>query len=150
MRFLETVVPYDRYGTQPDHALKEAPMKEFITAVNNQIEDDSPTEEESFVEFKMDGRVMRAYTPNEGQLTFIMAAMGRGQTTQDRYASIVNVMMEALRDDDADYFESRLLTRDPKRRLRIKEDIEPIFAYLTEEWFRASDEAGGEAGGGSQ
>lgn len=120
-------------------------MKEFITAVEDHIEAEEG--EGSFVEFKLDDRVLRAYRPNEGQLTFIMAAMGRGQSQSDRYASIVNLMMESLRPDDADYFESRLLSRDPKRRLRIKEDIEPIFAYLTEEWFREAPEAGSAAGG---
>lgn len=124
-------------------------MKEFITAVEDHIEgaDTAAIEDGPYVEFKLDDRVMRAYRPNEGQLTFIMAAMGRGQSQADRYASIVNLMMQSLRDEDADYFESRLLSRDPKRRLRIKEDIEPIFAYLTEEWFRPTTEADGEAGG---
>lgn len=118
-------------------------MKEFITAV-----EDAENEDESYVEFKLDDRVMRAYKPNEGQLTFMMAAMGRGQTTQQRYGAIINIMMASLRDEDADYFENRLLSRERKERLTIKQ-IEPVFEYLTEEWFREDPASGGETAGDS-
>ena len=132
-------------------------MKEFTTAVKRHIEEapetdtNEPTKRTGpYVEFKMDDRVMKAYRPNEAQLTFIMAAMGRGQSTQERYGNIVNIMMESLDSEDKDYFESRLLTGDPKQTLSIEEDIQPIFAYLTEEWFREEPEAGSEAGGSGE
>ena len=108
-------------------------MKEFTSAVEDAINEENG-EEESFTEFMLDGRVMRAYQPTPGQLTFMLAALGRGQTTDQRFAAIINIMMEALRDEDRDYMESRLLTRDPKRRLKVKK-IEEIFEYLIEEWF---------------
>ena len=122
-------------------------MKEFITAVENAAQEADGVEE-PFTEFKLDGRHMKAYKPNEGQLTFMMAAMGRGQTTQQRYGAIINIMMASLRDDDADYFENRLLSRDPKECLKIKQ-IEPIFEYLTEEWFRDDAASNGETAGAS-
>lgn len=91
-------------------------------------------EDEKPIEFELDGRVMHAYRPTDGQLAFMIAALGRGQTADGRMGSIINVMLECLRDDDKDYFESRLLTRDPKRRIGVKK-IEEIFEFLTEEWF---------------
>lgn len=109
-------------------------MKEFVSALEDAAEEGSVDGEEKYVEFTIDGREMRAYPPTDGQLTFMLAAMGRGQTTDQRFAAIVNLMMEALRDDDRDYFESRLLSRDPKRRLRIQ-TVEAIFEFLMEEWF---------------
>lgn len=110
-------------------------MKEFVTAVEESIQEDEGTPvEEQYVEFKLDDRVMRAYQPTDGQLTFMLAAMGRGQTSDQRFAAIINIMMESLREEDQDYLESRLLTRDPAKRLPVKQ-IEAIFEYLTEEWF---------------
>lgn len=123
-------------------------MKEFMIAAEEAIREDEGTPvEEQFTEFKLvdtltddEGketrteRVMRAYPPTQGQLTFMLAGMGRGQTSENRFASIINVMLECFRDEDRDYFEARLLTRDPKRMLPPKY-IEGIFEYLMEEWF---------------
>ena len=114
---------------------KEAPVKEFTTAVEDIVaEDDGVKAEDQYVEFKLDGREMRAYPPTDGQLAFMLAAMGRGQTSDQRFAAIINIMLSSLRDDDRDYMESRLLTRDPKVRLPVKR-IEEIFTFLTSEWF---------------
>lgn len=91
-------------------------------------------ESEVAIEFMLDGRVMHAYRPTPGQLTFLLATMGRGQTADGRFASIVNLMFESLRADDKDHFESRMLTRDPKKMVDM-DVIEGIFEYLMEEWF---------------
>lgn len=110
-------------------------MKEFISAVKDVLtEDEGQKVEDQYIEFKLDDRVLRAYTPTEGQLTFMLAAMGRGQSADSRFASIINIMMETLRDEDKDWFEGRLLTRNPKERLSIS-TVESIFEYLVEEWF---------------
>lgn len=110
-------------------------MKEFVTAFDEAAkESEGIPVEDQYVEFKVDDRVLRAYVPTDGQLTFMMAAMGRGQTNNDRFAAILNILMESLRGDDQDYLESRLLTRDPKRRLGVK-TIEQIFEYVSSEWF---------------
>lgn len=90
---------------------------------------------EPFIEFKMDdGRVMHAYHPEDGQLAFLMASMGRGQSNDQRFAAIINLMLACLRDDDRDYLENRLLQRG-KGRLRVKQ-VEEVFAFLSEEWFQ--------------
>lgn len=96
--------------------------------------DDAVAETEPHVEFKVDDRVLRAYQPTGGQLAFLLATLGRGQTGESRFASIINIMLSCLRDEDKDYMESRLLTRDPKTRLPV-EQIEAIFEYLVGEWF---------------
>lgn len=123
-------------------------MKEFIIAAEEAAQEDAGTPvEDQFVEFKLvdvetdeagkevrTERVMRAYPPTQGQLTFMLAGMGRGQTNDNRFASIVNVMLECFRNEDRDYFEARLLTQDKKRMLPPKY-IEGVFEYLMEEWF---------------
>lgn len=123
-------------------------MQEFITDALDLSED----EEDAYTEFKVDGRVLRAYTPNEGQLTFMMAMTGRGMTDERRYSSIVAVLLESLRGDDRDYFEERLLTSDNKRRLSLKV-LTGIFEFLAKEWFGrptqpASDSAPSEPNAG--
>jgi hypothetical protein len=110
-------------------------MREFVTAVQEaeKAADGTPVEEQ-YIEFSVDGRVLRAYPPTEGQLAFMLAAMGRGQTADQRFAAIINIMLSSLRDEDADYMEGRLLTRDPAKRLPV-ETVSAIFEHLTEEWF---------------
>lgn len=110
-------------------------MKSFTSAIEGVIDDaDGVAEDEKYVEFELDGRVLRAYQPTEGQLTFMMASLGRGQSTTSRFASIINLMMESLRSSDKDYFEGRLLSRDLRTRLSVK-TVESIFEFLMEEWF---------------
>lgn len=110
-------------------------MKEFTTSFEEVAAEDAGTPvEEQAVEFKLDGRVMHAYQPLDGQLAFMLASLGRGQSNDQRFAAIINIMLSCLRDDDRDYLEGRLLTRDPKGRLPIAQ-VEAIFEHLVEEWF---------------
>lgn len=107
-------------------------MKEFISAIEADTAEENG--DERTVNFKLDGREMVAYYPTDGQLTFLLATMGRGQTDDGRFASIINIMLSCLRDADRDHFEARLLTRDPKQRLK-PDVIEKVFEHLMEEWF---------------
>ncbi len=110
-------------------------MKEFTSAVEEiEAGADGTPPAERFIEFKLDGRVLHSYPPLEGQMAFMLASLGRGQSTEQRFAAIINIMMSTLRNEDADYLEGRLLSRDPKDRLSIK-TIEAIFESLIEEWF---------------
>jgi hypothetical protein len=67
-------------------------------------------------------------------LIFMLASLGRGQGQDQRFASIINIMLASLREEDAEYLEKRLLERDRKKRLP-PEKIEQIFEYLVEQWF---------------
>jgi len=107
-------------------------MKEFVTAFEEIEAED--TEEEPYISFKIDGREIRAYEPTDGQLAFMLASLGRGQTDDQRFASMLNIVLSTLREDDADYFESRLLTRVQSRRIPA-EKLEEIFEFLIGEWF---------------
>jgi hypothetical protein len=107
-------------------------VKEFVSAVKEVEATDSG--EEPSVEFTLDGREMVAYHPTPGQLIFMVAALGRGQSSDQRFSAILNIMYSCLRPEDRDYIEGRLLDRDPKTRLE-PEVIEGIFEYLSEEWF---------------
>ena len=139
-------------------------MKEFALAVNDEIEENEredkiaalvaqgKTREEAEVEvdrgvpveFKIGDRVLKAYKPNETQLIFLLASLGRGQSKTSRMASIVNVMLESLDGDDKDWFEERLLSSSPTMRIAPK-TIEGVFEYLTAEWFRSDVSGDGEA-----
>ena len=107
-------------------------MKEFVTAFEELEAEDA--EEEPYISFKIDGREIRAYEPTDGQLAFMLASLGRGQTDDQRFASMLNIVLSTLREDDADYFESRLLTRVQSRRIPA-EKLEEIFEFLIGEWF---------------
>lgn len=126
-------------------------MKQFVTdyeaLATEQETGVKPADQ--VIEFELDGRVMKAHPPTEGQLAFMLAALGRGQTDESRFASIINVMVETLDKDDRDYFESRLLTSDPKRRLPAKQ-IEAIFEYLTEQWFARPTQSQSDSAGSQQ
>jgi hypothetical protein len=113
---------------------REAKIKALVESGKTQAEAEAEVEDDDYIEFKIDDRVMRAYTPTEGQLAFMLAALGRGQTQDSRFAAILNIMFESLRGDDKDYLENRLLSRDPKKRLSMKM-IESIFEHITSEWF---------------
>lgn len=114
---------------------REARIEELIAQGNSREDAETLVDRGTPVEFMIDGRVLKGYKPNEGQLIFLLASLGRGQSKESRMASIVNIMMESLGTDDKDYFEGRLLSSDPKNRLRPKV-IEEVFEHLTAEWFR--------------
>jgi hypothetical protein len=127
----EFVTAYEDVVTEDE---REAKIVALVEAGKSREEAEAEVEDEAFVEFKIDGRVMKAYQPTEGQLAFMLAALGRGQTQDSRFAAILNIMFESLREEDKDYLESRLLSRDPKKRLPMKQ-IEAIFEHITSEWF---------------
>ena len=87
----------------------------------------------------VDGRTLRAFHPTPGQLVFMLAAMGHGQSAEQRFAGILNIVFASLRDEDRDYVEARLLSRDPKDR-KFHETLEGVFEFLTEEWFATPTE----------
>lgn len=111
-------------------------MKEFISTVEEVLteEETGKPVEEQYVEFKIDDRVLHSYQPTEGQLAFMLASLGRGQTNDQRLAAIINIVLSSLRGEDADYFEQRLLTREPAQRIGL-DMIEQVFEFLIEEWF---------------
>lgn len=122
---------------------REAKILALIEAGKSREDAEDEVDGVKPIEFKLDDRVLHAYPPTDGQLVFMLATTGRGQSKQVRFASIVNVMLESMRDDDRDYMESRLLTRDRKQLMPI-EKVEAIFEYLVSEWFR-EDVPGGSA-----
>lgn len=116
-------------------AEREPRIKLLMDAGKTREEAESEIDkEDGVVRFMLDDRVLTASTPTPGQLTFMLAAMGRGQSQDSRFSSIVNIMMETLDSDGKDYLEGRLLTGNPKEALDLKY-LEQIFEYLVEEWF---------------
>lgn len=96
------------------------------------------------VTFMLDKRKMTAFPPDEAQLALLLASLGRGQKKESRFAAILNIMFESLAEDDKDYLENRMLTSNKAEKISMKQ-IEGIFEYLVEEWFRPSVPDGGTA-----
>lgn len=137
-------------------------MKEFVSAVVETVEEDeraskiaalvaegkSEADAEMEVDrgrpikFKIDGRELHAFRPHEGQLAFMLATLGRGQSKEGRFSAILNIMFESLREDDKDWLEGRLLTGNPRTMLKMSV-IEGVFEFLMEQWFRDDLPEGG-------
>lgn len=117
-----------------EDADRETRIMALLAAGKTRAEAEAETAEDPYIEFKLDGRVCKAYTPTPGQLAFLLANMGRGQTKDGRFASIMNVMLESLDEDDQEFVENRLLTRRRGKMMDLKV-LEGIFEHLVEEWF---------------
>lgn len=137
LEFISAVV------SDEDAAAREAKVKALMAGeeVDGKTQDpmnrenaEAEADEDPYTDFMLDERKMRAYQPTSGQLAFMLASLGRGQTQDQRFAAILNIMFECLREDDKDHLESRLLTRDRKKRLDLAM-LEEIFEGLTKEWF---------------
>ena len=122
-------------------------MREFTTAYEDIENEDAGTPpEEVPIPFMLDGREYKSYPPNEGQLAFMVAGLGRGHTDGDRFGTIVTLIANTLEPEDKDFLEKRMVSRDPKQCLNMK-TMEGIFQYLTEEWFaRPTQKPSGSAG----
>jgi hypothetical protein len=127
-RAVESVEESEQYEAKVTALLEKDPSLSRKDA-ENQITFGAPTV------FEFYERVIKSYQPLPAQLAFLMASMGRGQTNDARFAAIVNIMLESLKGDDKDWFESLLITGDPKKSVDLPV-LEEVFAYLTEEWFR--------------
>jgi hypothetical protein len=119
------------FDGEPGTAEEEEHVSRLRRRAEEQVADE---EDDPHVDFKLDGRVMRAYQPTDGQLAFMIAAMGRGQSNEQRFAGILNLLANTLRQEDQDYLDARLLSRDKKDKNLINQ-IEAIFEHLMEEWF---------------
>jgi hypothetical protein len=113
---------------------RNAKIAALVAEGKTQEEAEAEVDAKDFTPFKIDGHELHAFKPTEGQLIFMLASLGRGQTKDQRFAAIINVMLASLRSDDKDWLETRLLESDPKQMIHPKV-IEQVFEYLTEEWF---------------
>lgn len=110
-------------------------MKEFVSAVQENLDEATA----DVIKFKIDGKEVHAKRPHSGQLTFMLAALGRGQDDSQRYASLINLLCATLRPEDSDYLQGRLIEPDPKKRLPLQV-VEEVFEFLVEEWFREGED----------
>lgn len=101
-------------------------MKEFITAAEQ-----SDADEEQPLEFSIDGQVLRAFRPTEGQIAMTMVTLGRHTSEQKKIAGIIDFFVEILDEDSYQYVVDRLLSRtDPIGLTQVSE----ILSWMVEEW----------------
>jgi hypothetical protein len=82
-------------------------------------------------EEEVERREVLFHPPAEGQVTMMMARMGRHSSTNDKIAGIIDFFVEMLAEDDHQYVVDRLLDRtDPFGVQEVTETTK----YLVEEW----------------
>lgn len=101
-------------------------MKEFSTAIRDAVE--SP---EAPMEFKIDGQVIRAYRPTDGQIAMLMAALGRHTSESTKIAGVVDFFVATLDDDGYNYVTNRLLSREDALEM---DQIQEVIEWMIEEW----------------
>jgi hypothetical protein len=101
-------------------------VKEFNSAVREATED-----AEAPLEFAIDGQVLYAHKPTDGQIAMTMAALGRHTSNQTKIAGIIDFFVEILDEDSHQYIVERLLSRNDPLGL---EQVEEILDWLVEEW----------------
>jgi len=103
-------------------------VKEFTTAIN---EAEKKDDDEADLEFKVDGELVRAYKPSDGQLAFLMASTGRHSSPEEQIAGIINFFVATLDDESHTFIVNKLLNRrDP---FGI-EQVQNIMEWMIEEW----------------
>lgn len=102
-------------------------MREFTTAVQAaDAEDDKPD-----LEFSVDGVMVQAYYPGDGQLAYLMASTGQHQAASEQVAGLINFFVAVLDDESHSYIVNRLLDRKDSFGL---EEVKNIFEWMVEEW----------------
>ena len=105
-------------------------LKEFTTAAKR-TEKQAQEAPEDITTFKMDGRELNIYKPDEGQYAMLMASVGRGASDMDRISGVINFFVKIMDEKSAGYIESRLLDRSDPFGI---DDVEDIVQWLNEEW----------------
>lgn len=98
-------------------------MQEFTTAVREQDE----AENEDLYEFKVDGREMSARPMSSGQLA--MLASMRANFSVKTMGRMLNTFLNVFEEDDAIYFEDRIIDRDDD--FELADFMEIVNGYIT-------------------
>lgn len=102
-------------------------MKEFTTAVELAV----AGEEEEPIEFSLDGVLVTAYKPKDGQYAMLMTSYGKYASTGETIAGVINFFVGILDEDSQSYITGRLLDRNDSFGL---DQVQEIISWLSEEW----------------
>lgn len=102
-------------------------MKEFTTAVKEVTE----TEDDKALHFAVDGKELKCYRPNDGQLAMLMASVGRHASQTQQVAGIIDFFVAVMDDESHSYLVDRLLDREDTFGLQ---EVESIMMWMVEEW----------------
>jgi hypothetical protein len=100
-------------------------MKEFNTAIEESERDDET------MEFKIDGQLLRAYRPTDGQLALLMASLGRHTNEMTKVAGVIDFFVTVMDDESYNYVVNRLLSREDALGL---EQVQGVIEWMIEEW----------------
>jgi hypothetical protein len=102
-------------------------VQEFKTAVRAaEAEDDRPS-----LEFDLDGVMITAFHPGDGQLAYLLAATSSHQSNPEKVAGLINFLVAVMDDDSHAHVAGRLLDRDDPFGL---EEVSNIFEWMVGEW----------------
>jgi len=111
-------------------------MQDFVTAVEEELEDGEEAEVES-VTFKHDEREVTFFKPSTGQMALMMSMGGREMDLKTA-GNFIALFLEMADDDSQRYFQTRLLERPqpgkPVFDLASEGGIYDIFEKLGEHW----------------
>lgn len=101
-------------------------IKEFTTAAKH-----AAGEAEDPLEFSLDGKVLRAFRPTEGQLALLMAAVSRHTSEATKVAGAIDFFVSIMDQDSYTYLADRLMSREDPIGL---EQITEVTQWIIEEW----------------
>jgi hypothetical protein len=101
-------------------------MKEFTSAI-----EESEQGLEAPLEFKIDGRVVRAYRPTDGQFAMVMATLGRHTSMSTKVAGIIDFFVGIMDEQSHQYVVDRLMSRDNQLGF---DKVQEIIEWMVEEW----------------
>jgi hypothetical protein len=104
-------------------------MKDFVTAAKTVAEKDTP--DEGITRFKIDGKEMVAYKPEDGQLILLMATTASHSNLHEKIAGVINFFVAVLDEKSHHHIVGRLMDRDDDFGI---EEVTDIMHELIEEW----------------
>lgn len=104
-------------------------IKEYTTAVNAKV--DEGTEDADATKFKIDGREVTAYRPDEAMIAIVIGRTGSRATPGEVGAAAIDFFYSVLDDKSARWIEDRLFDR--KDPFGLEQILEILFD-LVEEW----------------
>ena len=104
-------------------------MREYITAAKVVADEEQGVEDG--ITFMVDGVECTAYTPEPGQVDFLMASNDRHTPMAQKIAGFINFFMAVMDEDTATHLSGRLLDRNDPFDV---DQVENIFNDLMEEW----------------
>lgn len=111
-------------------------MKQFTTALAIAEADELKNaeerdEEQPDLEFEIDGTLIKAFKPGDGQFGMFMLMTSKRATTEESVAGVIDFFLSMLDDESQNYVYRRLMDRRDSFGI---EKVRDIMMWMVEEW----------------